>query len=145
MDLVIRPYDERDEGGVVDLWRTVFPDAPPWNPPAGDIRRKLAVQRDLFLVATLNEHLVGTTMAGYDGHRGWLYYVAVAPEARGHGIGRALVADAEQRLREMGCPKINLQVRATNLAVLAFYDRLGFAVEHNISLGKRLGDDAAER
>jgi ribosomal protein S18 acetylase RimI-like enzyme len=136
--LTIRPYAEADEAGVVRLWQEVFPDNPPWNVPADDIRRKLAVQRDLFLVGEWRGEVVATVMAGYDGHRGWVHLVAVAPRCRRRGFGRALMAEAERRLAALGCPKINLQVRATNEAVVAFYRRLGYVVEERISMGKRL-------
>ncbi len=136
--LDIRSYQESDEAAVAALWREVFPGAPAWNHPETDIRRKLAVQRELFLVASLEAQLVGTAMAGYDGHRGWVYYVAVSPRHRRQGIGRALMREVEQRLARLGCPKLNLQVRASNDQVVAFYRRLGYRVEERISMGKRL-------
>ena len=140
-NLAIRPFTETDEKAVADLWREVFPDAPPWNPPEGDIRRKLAVQRELFLVAIIGQKLVGTAMAGYDGHRGWVYYVAVKPQNRRRGIATALMRRVEQALAEMGCPKLNLQVRATNQAVVSFYKSLGYSVEQRVSMGKLLKRD----
>ena len=137
--LTIRPYSKIDQGAVIALWSAVFPDSPPWNDPKTDIQRKLAVQRDFFLVAILNEELVGTAMAGYDGHRGWVYYLAVHPKYRRQGIGSALMEAVETGLLNMGCPKINLQVRATNREVIAFYQHLGYHVEQRVSMGKRLG------
>jgi ribosomal protein S18 acetylase RimI-like enzyme len=134
----IRPYIESDEATVVALWREVFPNSPAWNHPETDIRRKLAVQRELFLVATLDAKLVGTVMAGYDGHRGWVYYLVVSPRHRRQGIGAALMRAVEERLARLGCPKLNLQVRATNSQVVAFYEKLGYEVEARISMGKRL-------
>jgi ribosomal protein S18 acetylase RimI-like enzyme len=134
----VRPYRAADEDAVIALWRTVFPDDPPHNDPATVIRHKLAVQRELFLVAVEGGRVVGTTMAGYDGHRGWIYTVAVHPGQRRRGIGAALVRRAETELRALGCPKVNLQVRATNAAVVAFYESLGFQVEERVSMGKRL-------
>jgi ribosomal protein S18 acetylase RimI-like enzyme len=134
----IRTYAETDEAGVVALWRTVFPDNPAWNVPAEDIRRKLSVQRELFLVGEIEGEVVGTVLAGYDGHRGWLHLVAVAPGRQRRGLGRALVAEAERRLAALGCPKVNLQVRATNEAVVSFYRKLEYTVEERISMGKRL-------
>jgi ribosomal protein S18 acetylase RimI-like enzyme len=136
----IRPYLESDEASVVKLWREVFPDSPAWNRPETDIQRKLSVQRELFLVATVGTQLVGSAMAGYDGHRGWVYYVAVSPRYRRQGIGTALMQNVEERLARLGCPKLNLQVRASNEEVVAFYKRLGYDVEERISMGKRLGD-----
>lgn len=136
----IRPYEEVDEAAVAALWREVFPDAPAWNHPETDIRRKLAVQREAFLVAVVDGELVGTAMGGYDGHRGWVYYVVVSPNHRRQGIGAALMEGVEERLARIGCPKINLQVRATNDEVVCFYERLGYRVEERISMGKRLED-----
>jgi len=136
----IHLYMESDEAAVADLWREVFPGSPLWNHPETDIRRKLAVQRELFLVATIDAEVVGTAMAGYDGHRGWVYYVAVSPGRRRQGIGTALMKSVEQGLAKMGCPKLNLQVRATNHEVVAFYRKLGYQVEERVSMGKRLGE-----
>lgn len=136
----IRPYDEGDEEGVVALWREVFPDAPPWNDPAVDIRRKLSVQRELFLVALMDGEVVGTAMGGYDGHRGWVYYVAVSPRHRRAGVGADLMGRIEEELRKLGCEKVNLQVRAGNDGAVAFYENLGYATEARVSMGKRLGD-----
>jgi ribosomal protein S18 acetylase RimI-like enzyme len=135
----IRPYLESDETAVVELWRELFPDSPAWNCPETDIQRKLSVQRELFLVATVGSQLVGSAMAGYDGHRGWVYYVAVSSRYRRQGIGTALMRSVEERLALLGCPKLNLQVRASNKEVIAFYRRLGYEVEERISMGKRLG------
>lgn len=135
----IRPYLESDETAVVELWREVFPDSPAWNRPETDIQRKLSVQRELFLVATVGTQLVGSAMAGYDGHRGWVYYVAVSPRYRRQGIGTALMRSVEERLARLGCPKLNLQVRASNQEVVAFYKRLDYEVEERISMSKHLG------
>jgi ribosomal protein S18 acetylase RimI-like enzyme len=134
----IRPYEEADEAAVAALWREVSPDAPAWNHPETDIRRKLAVQREAFLVAIRDSELVGTAMGGYDGHRGWVYYVVVSPNHLRQGIGTALMKEVEERLARIGCPKINLQVRATNDEVVCFYEKLGYRVEERISMGKRL-------
>ncbi len=134
----IRPYLESDEVAVAGLWREVFPDAPPWNRPETDIRRKLAVQRELFLVATLDGKLVGTVLAGYDGHRGWVHYVAVSPRHRRQGIAMALMNRVERELVRRGCPKLNLQVRAAHDGVVSFYEKLGYEVEERVSMGKLL-------
>lgn len=135
----VRSYSESDEAAVAALWREVFPDAPAWNHPETDIRRKLAVQRELFLVATIEGQVVGTAMGGYDGHRGWVYYVVVSPQHRRQRIGTALMREVERRLARLGCSKVNLQVRASNHEVVAFYQRLGYAVEDRVSMGKHLG------
>jgi ribosomal protein S18 acetylase RimI-like enzyme len=138
--LCIREFEDADEAEVVRLWLDAGI-ARPWNDPQGDIVRKRGVQRELFLVATLAGALVATTMAGYDGHRGWVYYVAVRPECRRQGHARALMREVERRLTALGCPKLNLQVRGDNREALAFYARLGYEVEDRVSLGKRLRGD----
>jgi ribosomal protein S18 acetylase RimI-like enzyme len=127
---------------VIALWRRCNL-VVPWNDPARDIRRKLAIQPELFLVGLRHGVVVATVMAGYEGHRGWINYLAVSPDEQGCGLGRAMMAEVEQRLREMGCPKINLQVRGSNGGVIEFYRRLGYAVDDAISLGKRLESDEA--
>jgi ribosomal protein S18 acetylase RimI-like enzyme len=132
----IRPYNETDEKEVAKLWREVFPGSPAWNKPESDIKRKLKIQRELFFVAIIDKAIIGTAMAGYDGHRGWVYYVAVKPEYRRQGIGEALMKRVEQGLKQIGCPKLNLQVRADNDAVVAFYEKLGYKIEPRVSMGK---------
>lgn len=134
----IRPYQEADEAAVASLWRDVFPDSSAWNHPETDIERKLSVQRELFFVAVIESEPVGTAMAGFDGHRGWVHLVAVHPSHRGKGIGRALMARVEQGLERIGCPKLNLQVRASNREVVTFYERLGYKIEERVSMAKRL-------
>jgi len=134
----IAPYSARHFEGVKALWEEVFPNDPPWNRAEAAIPEKLNVQPDLFLVAETNGRVIGTAMAGYDGHRGWLYAIAVLPECRRTGVGSSLLAEAETRLRAMGCGKVNLQVRAGNEAVAAFYRRHGYEVEERVSMGKRM-------
>lgn len=136
--LGIRPYQPKDHAQVVALWSEVFADDPPWNEPAAMIRRKLTVQPELFFVACIDERLVGAVMAGFDGVRGWIYHLAVHQAYRRQGIASALMRAAEEGLAAVGCPKINLQVRATNREVIAFYRALGYEVEDRASLGKRL-------
>ena len=138
--LQIRAYRESDQDAVVALWRECEL-VRPWNDPVKDIHRKLRVQRDLFLVGTLDGRLVATVMAGYDGHRGWINYLAVARECRERGFGRRLMDEVEARLRALGCPKINLQIRISNADVVAFYRSLGFSVDDSLSMGKRLVED----
>jgi ribosomal protein S18 acetylase RimI-like enzyme len=135
-DAQIRPYREADEQGVVALWTIVFPDPAPRNFPRYVIETKLTTQRDLFFVAAVGGTVVGTAMGGYDGHRGWLYTVAVHPAHRRRGIGRALVERVEAAVIALGCPKLNLQVLVSNASVVAFYESLGYAVEERISMGK---------
>lgn len=136
-DLLIRPYEDADEEAVVALWQRCNLVVPA-NDPRRDIQLKLQVQRELFLVGVANDRVVATVMAGYEGHRGWINYLAVAPDQQRHGIGRRIMLVAEAELRRRGCPKINLQVRAANTGVIAFYERLGFAVEERVGMGKRL-------
>ncbi|HWV90898.1 MAG TPA: GNAT family acetyltransferase [Burkholderiales bacterium] len=133
----IRTFHAADEGAVVALWDECGLTRP-WNDPHKDIARKLEVQPELFLVGAVDEAVIASVMAGYEGHRGWMNYLAVAPRFRGRGYGRALVEHVERLLLERGCPKINLQVRASNPAAVAFYRRLGYAQDESISLGKRL-------
>lgn len=124
--------------GVDALWREAFPDDPPWNAADMAIPAKLAVQAELFLVALDQERVVGSIMAGYDGHRGWLYAVAVLGSYCRTGVGAELVREAERRLQRLGCTKINLQVRSTNTGVIGFYQRLGYGTEDRVSMGKRI-------
>jgi ribosomal protein S18 acetylase RimI-like enzyme len=138
--VLVRVFKESDEARVIELW-TFAGLVRTWNDPKKDIARKLKVQRELFLVAELEGSIVGVVMAGYEGHRGWVNYLAVDIGQRRRGIGSALMRDAERRLRLLGCPKINLQVRAENSDVQAFYAALGFKDDNVVSLGKRLEDD----
>jgi ribosomal protein S18 acetylase RimI-like enzyme len=134
----IRPYQDADESAVIALWNEVLPDSAPHNDPATAIRKKLAVERDLFFVAVVDETIVGTVMGGYDGHRGWVYAVAVSPRHRRQGIGTVLIRHLEVALVARGCLKINLQVRRSNTGVIPFYESLGYAVEEIVSMGKRM-------
>lgn len=138
--IVIRPFNAADTVAVVVLWRACGLTRPQ-NDPHKDIARKLQVNPEWFLVAARGNEIVGTVMAGYEGHRGWINYLGVAPALQRGGLGRRLMAEAEARLRAAGCPKINLQVRPDNTVAIAFYERIGFAVEGAISLGKRLERD----
>lgn len=134
----VRAYSETDFADIKALWEEAFPDDPPWNRAEAAIPAKLAVQPELFLVAVSDGRCVGSAMAGYDGHRGWLYAVAVSAAHQGQGIGTLLVREAENRLRRLGCGKLNLQVRASNARVVAFYRALGYDIEERVSMGKRL-------
>jgi ribosomal protein S18 acetylase RimI-like enzyme len=140
MNMDIRRYEPRDEESVVQLW-TDCGLVVPWNDPRRDIQRKLRVQADMFLVACLDDRVVATVMAGYEGHRGWINYLAVSPHCRRKGIGRRMMEEAEALLRAAGCPKINLQVRSTNDEVIEFYKRIGFKTDDVMSFGKRLEPD----
>lgn len=136
----VRPFEDGDEDQVVALWH-VAGLTRPWNDPHRDIARKKQVQRELFLVAEDDGAVVGTAMAGYDGHRGWVYYLAVRPGRQGEGLGRRLMAEVEERLLALGCPKVNVQVRAGNDAATGFYTRLGYVPDGATGLGRRLVAD----
>lgn len=137
-DVTIRGYSESDEQAVCALWKECLPGDAPHNDPVTSIQRKLAVDRDLFLVAECDGSVVGTAMGGYDGHRGWVYSVAVLPLHQRKGIGAALMKHVETALVQKGCPKVNLQVLASNADVVSFYERLGYKVEERVTMGKRL-------
>ncbi len=137
----IRALTDGDVDQVVDLWHTAGLTRP-WNDPRLDIQRARSVWPELLLVAASGDRVVGTAMGGYDGHRGWLYYLATAPTHRGEGIGQRLVAEVESRLVALGCPKVMLMVRADNEPVLEFYDGLGYQRETALLSGKRLIPDA---
>jgi ribosomal protein S18 acetylase RimI-like enzyme len=155
----IRSFQRSDTDAVISLWEACGLTRP-WNDPLRDIERKLTVQPELFLVgeaaAPADEAapargddaspadtgtVIASLMAGYEGHRGWLNYLAVDSAHRGHGFGRLLVAEAESRLEALGCPKVNLQVRADNSAAMRFYETLGYAADGSVSMGKRIIPD----
>jgi ribosomal protein S18 acetylase RimI-like enzyme len=136
----IRPYQSGDKQAVIDLWfkcQLVVP----LNNPEQDIERKLLVNPEWFLVTLLADKLVATIMIGYEGHRGWVNYLAVDPEYRRQGLGRLLMLEAEKILRAAGCPKICLQVRNNNKDVIAFYKAIGYTLDDVIGMGKRLEED----
>lgn len=133
----IRPYEPRDEEAVVALWQACGL-VRPWNDPLRDIQRKLTEQPELFLVGVSGEAVVATAMAGFDGHRGWVYYLAVTPGQRRQSFGRQLMREVERLLLDRGCPKINLQVRMENTQALGFYRSLGYAEEERVTFGRRL-------
>ena len=137
MPLAIRPYTSEDQDAVIALWEACGL-VVPQNDPRRDIQTKIQFQADLFLVAMAEDRLVGTVMAGYEGHRGWINYLAVAPAQRRRGIAKKMMASAEKKLHALGCPKINLQVRRTNTTVINFYRAIGFMEDEVISFGKRL-------
>jgi len=140
MEMEIRTYRSEDEAAAVQLWRDCNL-VVPHNDPHRDIHRKQAFQPDLFLVGVEANRVVASVMAGYEGHRGWMNYLAVAPDRQRAGLGRQMVAETERRLRSLGCPKINLQVRRANAGVMEFYRRLGFLEDDVASMGKRLEKD----
>ena len=138
--LLIRPFQEVDEEALVSLWKMCKLTVP-WNNPYKDIARKLKVQAELFLVGYLEDKLITSVMAGYDGHRGWINYFAVHPDFQARGYGKQLMDNVENGFCELGCPKINLQIREGNDKVSSYYQKLGFVEEKLINMGKRLEDD----
>ena len=140
MKLQIRPFEIHDKASVIKLWIDCGL-VVPWNNPEYDIQRKLEIQPELFLIASSANQIIATIMAGYDGHRGWINYLAVHPQQRRSKIGMQMVTEAENRLRKKGCPKINLQVRSANKDAIRFYKSIGFQKDDVVSLGKRLHSD----
>lgn len=138
-EFLIRTYQVGDREDVVALWHIAFAGDPPRNEPNAVIERKQSEKDELFFVGVFGGRVVGTVLAGFDGVRGWVYHLAVAPELRRRGLAGQLMDHAEARLLEKGCPKLNLQVRTSNAAVVAFYESRGYAVDQVISLGKVLG------
>ena len=134
----IRPFRSADRQPLQNLWGRVFPEDPPWNAPAVMIENKLKVQPELLLIGEVDATIVGAVIAGFDGVRGWIYHLAVAPEFRRLGFATQLVRAAEDGLRRLGCPKVNLQVRVANHEVVEFYRSMGYQVEERVSMGRRL-------
>ncbi len=141
--MIIRTYHDDYEHAVIRLWNESLPGKAPHNDPATSIRLKCAADRNLFFVAELDGDIAGTVMGGYDGHRGWVYSLAVKPEWRCRGIATALIQTVENELAERGCLKVNLQIRSTNKDVIEFYKKLGYKREERVSMGKRLYNDTA--
>ncbi len=138
--MIIRPYADADQAQVVALWQTCELTRP-WNDPVKDIARKQQVRPEWFLVGELDGQVMASVMFGYEGHRGWMNYLAVAPQYQSKGYAQALIETGEALLLAAGCPKISLQVRSSNAKVIAFYQSLGYAQDDAISLGKRLISD----
>ncbi len=136
----IRAFDIEDQAAVIELWQACAL-VVPWNDPVKDIARKLKVDADLFLVGESRGEIVATVMGGYEGHRGWINYLAVSPQHQRKGYGREIMEFVEQRIQLKGCPKINLQIRGTNTQAAAFYQAIGYDIENVIGLGKRLEPD----
>jgi len=136
----IRPFRLEDESAVIALWKSCGL-VVSHNDPRKDIRRKLAINPEWFLIGEKDDVLIATCMAGYEGHRGWINYLAVAPDAQQQGIASRMMEEAERLLKQAGCPKINLQIRSTNLQVIEFYKTLGFKIDAVTSMGKRLESD----
>ncbi len=137
----IRKFQIRDEIEVINLWRECDLIVP-WNNPKKDIERKLKVDPELFLIGEEDGQIVASVMGGYEGHRGWINYLAVSPDHRRKGYGKKIMFEVEKQIKDKGCPKINLQVRANNTDIIAFYEAIGFIDDQVIGLGKRLEKDA---
>jgi len=143
VDPVLRSYRPGDREALVSLW-SICELTRPWNNPHRDIDRKLARDGDNLLVLEQGGQLIASVMVGYEGHRGWVNYLAVHPDHRRQGLGRLLMDVAERRLRDLGCAKLNLQVRASNETATEFYRQIGYTVDDVVSLGKRLEHDVAQ-
>ena len=138
--MITRPFDKSDQQAVIDLWIDCGL-VVPWNDPVKDIERKLKVDPDLFLVGELDGEIVASVMGGYDGHRGWINYLAVSPRHQRKGYGRLIMEAVELAIAQKGCPKINLQIRGSNTDIASFYQSIGYDIENVIGLGKRLEPD----
>ena len=133
----IRPFLDSDEAAVIALWEAAGLTRS-WNDPRKDIARKRAVQREGFLVGTEDGVVMASIMVGYDGHRGWINYLAVAAAHRMKGHARTLMREAERLLEAAGCPKVNLQIRTSNASVIEFYKAIGYVQDDVVSFGRRL-------
>lgn len=140
-DLIVRSFQPADRARVIALWERCGLTRP-WNDPNLDIDRKSATDPDGFLIGVADDLLVASVMAGYDGHRGWVNYLAVDPDRRGTGWGRTIMGAAEALLAGRGCPKVNLQIRTSNMAAVRFYESIGYTFDDVVSMGRRLVDDA---
>jgi ribosomal protein S18 acetylase RimI-like enzyme len=136
----IRSYQSADQDQVIALWEACDL-LRPWNDPIKDIQRKLERDPELFLVGTINQNIVASAMVGYEGHRGWINYLAVNPVYQRHGYGRQMMQHAEQLLKQLDCPKVNLQIRTDNSQAIEFYRALGYQTDQVVGLGKRLQVD----
>jgi ribosomal protein S18 acetylase RimI-like enzyme len=139
-DFYIREYSSKDRKTVIELWQKCNLTRP-WNNPKLDIERKLKVNPELFLVGLLNGKVIATVMGGYEGHRGWINYLAVKPDYQKRGLGRQIMKAIEEKLLAIGCPKINLMIRTDNPSAVSFYEKIGFKTDDVISMGKRLLED----
>ncbi|MBU0529281.1 GNAT family acetyltransferase [bacterium] len=140
MNFIIRNYSESDKKDIIQLWQDCGLIVP-WNDPQRDIERKLSVQPELFLIGLINDTIIATAMVGYEGHRGWVNYLAVEPKFQRQGVGKQMMEEAEHRLLNLGCPKIQVQIRNTNAGVIKFYRKLGYLQDEVVNLGKRLISD----
>jgi len=135
-NMEIRPFAHADKLAVISLWDRCGL-LRPWNDPERDIQLKLSVQPEHFLVATEAGTIIGTAMAGFDGHRGTVYYLAVDLDRKSQGVGRAIMNEVERRLTAIGCPKLNILIRTSNLTAKEFYQKLGYQLDEVVCMGKR--------
>ena len=133
-------FKEADRAAVIALWKACNLTRP-WNDPNSDIDRKVRFQPDLFLIGSIGSKIIGSAMAGYDGHRGSVFYLAIEPILQGKGYGEKLMRHIEALLTRLGCPKLNIVIRSTNTSVLGFYNNLDYAMDDVVSVGKRLISD----
>jgi ribosomal protein S18 acetylase RimI-like enzyme len=136
----IRQYSPEDQKAVIELWQKCNL-MRPWNNPRLDIERKLKVNPELFLVGFIDTKVIATVMGGYEGHRGWVNYLAVDPEYQRKELGQQIMKAIEGKIIALGCPKINLQIRTDNLSAVSFYKSIGYKTDDVISMGKRLVED----
>ena len=139
-NFIIRTFQPDDEPDVIDLWRQCGLIVP-WNNPETDIQRKLSTSPDLFYVGLLDDEVIASCMAGYDGHRGWIYFLAVKSDYQRKGLASMLIDHAESELIKLGCPKLELMVRKTNENVISFYQSAGYDIDPVMVLSKRLTED----
>lgn len=135
--MLIRPFQEADRSAVIALWQACGLTRP-WNDPGQDIDFCLGSKEAILLVAEEKAQVIGSAMVGHDGHRGWVYYLAAAPSHQRSGLGRKLMAAAEDWARQRGVPKLMLMVRPENERVRAFYEALGYIEEPRIMFTRRL-------
>ena len=140
MNCNIRSYRKSDQKEILRLWEECGL-VVPWNDPQRDIERKRTVQPELFLIGSINKEIIATAMVGYEGHRGWVNYLAVKLKFQRQGIGKQMMEEAEHRLLKLGCPKLQVQIRNTNVDVIKFYQSLGYLQDEVVNLGKRLISD----
>tara|TARA_B100001765_G_C19290262_1_gene244000 strand:+ start:120 stop:548 length:429 start_codon:yes stop_codon:yes gene_type:complete len=133
-------FEDKHRTQVIDLWKKCNL-IKSWNDPNKDIDRKLKVNDNLFLIVEFNKVIIGSAMIGYDGHRGSLYYLAVDPKHQRKGVGKMLMKEIEKRLIEVGCPKINIFIRNSNIEVKEFYQSIDYEEQDCLVYGKRLIPD----
>lgn len=138
--MLFRSYIHQDQAEVIMLWQRCGL-LRAWNDPEKDIQRKLDTSPELFIVGITDDHVRATAMAGYEGHRGWVNYLAVDPSLQNNGYGRLLMQEVETRLLQLGCPKINIQIRTGNIAAQEFYRKIGYETDDVVSVSKRLIED----